>query len=75
MHQLVLPFAVMAATIFVLVGLLVVFRKFLKLRQELAPEVVNAKPTLTGAAKRDATPVAMEHAHAVTQAGRPGLAA
>lgn len=74
MHQLVLPFAVMAVTIFVLSGLLVVFRKFLKLRQELAPEVVNPMPART-APKRDATPVAMEHAHGVTQARRSGMAA
>jgi hypothetical protein len=40
MRDAILPWAVMAFTILVAVGLMVFFRKLLKMREELAPEVV-----------------------------------
>jgi hypothetical protein len=45
MRDLVLPLAVMATTIIVALGLITFFRHLIKLRSELAPEVVFANPT------------------------------
>jgi hypothetical protein len=44
MNELVLPFAVMALTVAVMLGLLVVFRKWLALREQIDRESRPAAP-------------------------------
>lgn len=43
MHDAILPWAVMGVTIIVAMGLMAFFRKLLKMREALAPEVVHPR--------------------------------
>ena len=44
MRDAFVPWAVMAVTIIVAIGLVAFFRNLLEMREKLAPEVVHAKP-------------------------------
>jgi len=55
MSELVLPFAIMALTVLVLAGLLLCFRKWLALRDQLdRPAASTAAPPLPAEARRAA---------------------
>ena len=43
MRDVILPWAVMAVTIIIALGLMTFFRRLLKLREEVAPEVVHPR--------------------------------
>jgi hypothetical protein len=57
MRDAILPWAVMAVTVIVAVGLLTFFRHLLKLREQQAPELVHAGTTVTEAKPAAAAPV------------------
>ena len=57
MRDAILPWAVMAVTIIVAIGLMGFFRHLLKLREDLAPEVVH--PTAQAVADAEATKVTL----------------
>jgi hypothetical protein len=58
MSELILPFAIMALTVFVLVGLLLCFRKWLALRDQLDREAAATTAASSGTAPPRHAPAA-----------------